>query len=100
MSVKLCYSKCGSEVNLGDLIAYKPICRREIPGTVIYLPGISPAHPRFERQGFRQWAIQLENGWILAWLFAPSELQPSRRLRFVRRAMDGFKGLDPTAELL
>jgi hypothetical protein len=96
----LYYRQCGNEVKLGDSIKYKPICRHEIPGMVIYLPGISPVHPRFERQGFRQWAIQLENGWILAWLFAPSELQPSRRLRFVRRALDGFKGLDPAAELL
>jgi|GEM_PF-2369407 len=97
---KLYYHHCGSELMLGDAVVYKPICRRRLTGVVFYLPGVSSVHPRFERQGFRQWAIQLENGWILSWLFAPSELQPSHRIKFERRGVADFNDLDPSQELL
>jgi hypothetical protein len=97
---KLYYQHCGNEVQLGDSVSYKRVCRGPVSGTVVYMPGISPVHQRFERQGFKQWAIRLENGWILAWVFSPSERQPSHRIRLVRRADSGFVGLSPTDELL
>ena len=97
---QLYYFDSRTEVQLGDLVRYKPICRTSIPGVVTYLPGVSLRHSRFERQGTRQWAIQLENGWILAWVFSPSERQPSRRITFVRRGTEPFRGIEPGDELL
>lgn len=85
MHSKLFYFGTKTEVMLGDSVIWKRLIRRDLKGTVIYIPGISPKHSDFEYDGIRQWGIDLENGNVLLTLYNPKECQPKRDIRFINR---------------
>lgn len=97
---RLRYRESGEEVQLGDRVTLKRFMRRPISGVVCYLPDVSPRHSEMEFEGQRHWAIELADGSVLSWLYLPTELQPSKRIAFVGRAIESkIRGLQPEDEL-
>lgn len=97
-SSKLHYHGTDIEVRLGDRVLIARLFRRPIPGVVSYIPGVSPKHPELERE-VPEWAVQLEDGTLVSWVYVPAELQPSRRVQFVGRGSTDFEGIGPDTEL-
>ncbi len=97
---KLYYANTSNEIRLGDRISYKSLMFGKIQGVVFYIPDESPLHPEMEYEDVKNWAIKLDNGRILSWIYLPGELKVSKKINFVRRAEDNFKGLQPDENLL
>jgi hypothetical protein len=90
---------CGTEtaVQIGDLVEVKRgWFGRYERGRVCYLPGISKPHPEMERDGTAYWAIELEDGTVVSWIYLPERIQPGRRIRFIARGSQPAPGLSPT----
>lgn len=96
---KLYYHGTDTEVLLGDRVTVKRIFGPAEPGEVWYLPGVSPPHPDMESEGVLDWAIRLDDGTILSWIFLPEQEQPTKRVRFIRRAVAGYVGLRADVKL-
>ena len=86
-AAKLFYYGTNVEVRLGDRIMWRRLFRRDIEGTVVYIPGISPVHPDLEYEGIRQWAVELDDGGILVMLYWPENRkgQPRSNIKFLGR---------------
>jgi hypothetical protein len=85
MTSKLFYKGTTIEVQLGDKVVWKRLLRRPLTGKVVYIPGISPAHPDLEHHGVHRWAIELEDGRILQYVYCPERAQPKWTVKFVER---------------
>ena len=93
------YAGTNEEVRLGDRVRIRRWLRRPIVGTVTYIPGVSRVHHELEGEGEREWAIQLDDGRIMSWLFLPERLQPKPGIELVARGDAGYRGLQPTTDL-
>ncbi len=98
-TARLLYRDTDDEVRLGDRVLMKRLFRKPLHGTVVYMPGVSPPHAEMEWPEFSRWAIELDDGTVLAWPYVPGELQPSKRIKLLRRGSAEFKGLRPSDEL-
>lgn len=100
VSSGLFYSGTTDEVRLGDRVRIHRLLRRDLMGTVCYIPGISPPHPDLEYDDVRQWAIRLDDGTVLAIGYSPEHRlgQPKRDLILVNRSGDS-RSLMPDEEL-
>ena len=96
---RLFYFGTSEEVRLGDRIAMKRLLRKPVHGTVVYMPGVSPVHPEMEWPEFSRWAIEFEDGTLLAWPYTPDTLQPDKRIILLERGSPDYKGLQPDEEL-
>ena len=99
---RLFYHGTNVEVMLGDhiLLTRGLLIKRQVPGVVCYMPGVSPPHPEMEwDSGNLDWAISLEDGEVWAWLYLPDRLRPSKRIQFLYRGDPEFRGLMPTDPL-
>ena len=95
---RLRYHATEIDLHLGDHLTYRRLFRR-VPGRVCYLPGESQAHPEMEYRGVKRWAIELEDGTVISWLFSPELQEPSSRIRFERRADEDYEPLLATSSL-
>ncbi len=82
---RLFYHGTDVEVMLGDIVPVKRLIRRNVQGTVVYIPGISPKHPDIEDEYGPQWAIELENGRILLMIYWPEGSQPKSDIKLIER---------------
>lgn len=98
-SARLLYHDTDDEVRLGDRVRMKRLFRKPLHGTVVYMPGVSPPHPEMEWPEFSRWAIELDDGTVMAWPYVPEELQPSKRISLLQRGSAEFKELLPNDEL-
>lgn len=100
VSSDLFYFGTKDEVRLGDRVRIRRLLRRDLMGTVCYIPGISLPHPDLEYDDVRQWAIRLDDGTVLAIGYSPEHRrgQPKRDLILVNRSSDS-RGLMPDEEL-
>jgi|SRR6185503_9261623 len=98
-STTLLYYGTRINVQLGDRIIWKRLFRRDVGGTVVYIPGTSPRHPDLEYQGIRQWAVQLDDGSIMLMLYWPENKkgQPPSKIKFKSRGTP--KSLPPEIRL-
>jgi hypothetical protein len=96
---KLLYYGTNIDVRLGDRILWKRLFGRHVEGTVVYIPGISPRHPDLEREGIRQWAVELDDGRIFLMLYWPEDKkgQPRSNIKFKSRG--NSKSLPPEVRL-
>lgn len=99
---RLFYHGTDVEVQLGDRVEVIRglLFRRRVGGSVVYLPGVSERHPEMEDETSSDWAIRLDDGTVMSWIYLPEELQPSKRIHFVHRRDAYSKPLKPTDELL
>ncbi len=89
---KLIYYGTETEVKPGDHIVYRPfLSLRARPGRVIYVPKKDGRKLASEGVEPDDWYIELESGVRYGWLYSPQDLQPHKRLRFVRRGEPGFE---------
>ena len=88
------------ELRLGDRVRIKRLLRRDLLGTVCYIPGQSPLHEDLEYEDVRQWAIRLDDGTVLAMAYSPQHRlgQPKRDLVLVERAVPS-QVLSPSEKL-
>lgn len=99
---RLFYHGTNIEVQLGDRVEVTKgiLFRRRVGGSVVYLPGVSERHPEMADETTSDWAIGLDDGTVMSWLYLPEELQPSKRIRFMYRKDPHSKPIQPTDELL
>jgi hypothetical protein len=98
--LKLRYNGSDIEIKLGDRIQYNHIFFGSSEGVVYYIPGESPVHKEFEYEGIKNWAIKLNSGRVISWIYLPGEVQASKRIQFIERCKGSFQGLQPNEELL
>ena len=89
------YTGTSDEVRLGDKVRIKRWLRRDLEGTVCYIPGLSPPHTELEYDDVRQWAIKLADGTVLAMCYDPDHRlgQPGKDLSLVERS--DTPGIEP-----
>lgn len=97
---RLKYKGTQIDIRLGDNILFKNIIFGKSKGVVCYVPGESPLHPEMEYEGEKNWAIKLENGRVISWLYLPEEYEANKRVVFVKRGNPFFEGLKPDDELI
>ena len=95
---KLYYFGTREEVRLGDIVRIRRWLRRDLEGTVCYIPGVSPKNKSIEFEDVKQWGIRLRDGAVLLTIYAPEHVQPTKDVEFVSRGEGG--GLEPDEELL
>ena len=89
---RLFYFGTQEEVRLADRVAIRRLLRKELQGTVTYIPGISPQHGDLEYEDVRQWAITCENGSTYPILYDPDNFQPPKKIRLIgRRVTNEFE---------
>lgn len=89
---RLFYFGTQEEVRLADRVAIRRLLRKELQGTVTYIPGISPKHGDLEYEDVRQWAITCENGSTYPILYDPDNVQPPKKIRLIgRRVTNEFE---------
>lgn len=98
--LKLKYNGTDVQIKLGDRIRYKHVFFGSSDGVVCYMPGESPVHKEFEYEGIKNWAIKLNSGRVISWIYLPEEVQASKRIKFMERGKESFQGLQPDDELL
>jgi hypothetical protein len=81
----LTYRNSVVEIRLGDEVIVKRIFMPAIAGTVCYVPGQCEPHPQFEIDGLSYWAVELRNGTVVSWPYAPGELHATKRVLFRKR---------------
>jgi hypothetical protein len=88
---RLYYYGTQDEVQVGDRVMIKRWFRRDLYGTVSYIPGISPAHPELEYENVKNWAITLDDGTVLAGGYDPQDPygQPRKNLVLINRGDGG-----------
>lgn len=86
----LFYHGTTDEVQLGDRVSLRYWFRRRL-ATVCYIPGISPPHRDMEYEGVQKWAKRLDDGTVLASVYAPDErgCQPPKHTRLISRGTGG-----------
>lgn len=96
---KLYYHGTAEDVRLGDRVRIRRLMRKPLSGVVCHIPGESPPHPEMIwEDGVGNWAIRLEDGSLIGWIFLPDEVQPSKRIELISRGeVDGY-ALRPTEE--
>jgi len=97
---RLYYFGTREEVRLGDRIRIKRLFRKDLVGTVCYIPGISPRHSVLESDdgAVRQWAYELEDGMIMVVAYFPDHLQPRPNVQLISRGEE--KSISPDTALL
>ena len=68
------------------------------PARIWFVPGISPSNPSLEYNGLSWVSVHEDTGGISGCLVDPVTRQLHGRIRFVRRAMDGFHETPPGYE--
>lgn len=90
---KLLYFGTDIEVLEGDYITLKTLfTRRPRKGRVSYIPKITGRELAKQNKNPDDWLIELEDHTVTGWLYSPEDLQPSKRLSFVKRKDDDYKG--------
>lgn len=93
----LFYHQAKEEVRLGDRVKIRRWIRRDLEGTVCYLPGISPLHQELEYEDVKQWAIRTDDGSVYPILYDPERFQPPKHIILLARS--DKPGLQPTDHL-
>jgi len=93
----LFYHHAHQEVRLGDRVRMRRWFRRDLEGTVCYIPGISPLHDELEYEDVKQWAIRTDDGAVYPILYDPPRFQPPKHIFLLSRSSD--PGLQPSDHL-
>jgi hypothetical protein len=81
-------------VLVGDRIALKGwLSRKAKTGTVSCVPARSGRELAAIGKHPENWLINLDDGTMTGWIYSPEDLQPPKRLSFVRRGEPGYKGI-------
>lgn len=91
---KLLYFGTDIEVLEGDYIIFKTFfTRRPRNGRVSYIPKMTGRELAKSNKNPDDWLIELEDSTVTGWLYSPEDLQPPKRLSFVKRKDDDYKGM-------
>ncbi|MFH2046163.1 MAG: hypothetical protein ABIK92_13555 [Pseudomonadota bacterium] len=94
------YAGTKTEIKLGDNIIFKKFFFKKINGIVYYIPSQSPVNPEMEYENVKHWTIKLDDGRVISWIYSPNEVQPSKRVLFIKRADLDKEGLQPEDNLI
>ena len=90
----LSYRGTDTKVRLGDHVLFKRwFGIVKTPCRVAYVPGVSPPHKEMEyTEKAAMWAIEDEKGNAYMMLYVPEDKFISRRIAFVHRTTDEYRG--------
>ncbi len=91
----LYYHDSNTRIMLGDHILYsKWFGLKKIESRVCYVPGVSPPNKNMaDSKSSSMWAIENGSNDIVQMLYVVDDKFVSRRIKFVKRAADKYKGL-------
>lgn len=93
-SNRLYYFDTETEVLMGDVIIYQTlIMRRKKLGRVSYIPEKTGRELQKEKKNCDDWLIEFDDKTMTGWIYSPEDLQPPKRLEFVTRGNDEYKGI-------
>ena len=91
---KLYYDGTDIEVLKGDYVIYKTaFLRRKRKGRVSYIPKLTGRELAKQGKDTDEWIIEFEDKTVAAWIYVPEELQPSKRVIFIKRGDDDYSGI-------
>ena len=92
MTGRLYYWGSETEVLAGDYVLYRPFFGlRAKAGRVIYIPEEDGRELESRGEDSDDWYIELDSGVRYGWVYSPQDLQPDKRLSFVRRGESDFE---------
>lgn len=96
---RLYYPATDIEVLAGDHVQLRTLLlRKKILGRVSYIPQFTAHELAQQNKNADSWLIELSDGTATGWIYYPEDLQPPKRLTFIKRGDDDYKGMD-TEEL-
>jgi hypothetical protein len=90
---RLYYFGTETEILAGDHVVLKGFFTgRPKSGRVSYIPEKTAKKLAEEKKDSDDWLIELSDGTVTGWLYSPEDLPASKRLKFVSRKNDNYKG--------
>ena len=90
---KIYYSEIEIEVLEGDYVLLKPLFfGKGKYGRVSYIPDITARELAKENKQADEWIIEFEDKTVTGWTYSPEDLQPPKRLKFIKRKDDSYVG--------
>lgn len=79
----------GLPVLLGDRVELRVWVKlfRKLPGTVVYVPGLSPVRSQFEHHGLTWVGIRMDDGTVVGWYVDPSTKRLKKGVRLSARGL-------------
>jgi len=91
---RLYYHNTETEVLEGDHIAFKSLFFGKTKlGRVSYIPAKTAIELSNENKNPDDWLIELSDKTATGWLYHPEDMQPTKRIQFLSRTSDSYKGL-------
>jgi hypothetical protein len=91
---RLYYFGTEKEVLKGDVIVLRTLfLRRKKLGRVSYIPDKTGRELQKENKGCDDWLIEFDDKTMTGWIYSPKDLQPPKRLEFISRCDDEYKGI-------
>lgn len=91
---RLYYHGTDIEVLPGDHILLQTLLlRRKKRGRVSYIPRFTAVELADQKKNPDSWLIEFSDGTVTGWIYYPEDLQPPKRLTFIERSDDHYKGI-------
>ena len=91
---KLYYYGTEIMVELGDRVDFPTlILRKPRHGTVCCIPAKTARTLAQEKQEPDDWLLKFDNGTYTGWMYSPEDLQPNKRLKFIKRGESDYVGI-------
>ena len=96
------YHKTDIKIMLGDNVTYsKWFGFKKVQSTVCYIPGVNSPHKEMDdTEKSSMWAITDGPNDIIQMLYVADDKFVSKRIKFISRAADNYKGLQPNETVL
>jgi len=93
----LCYHNTDTKIMLGDNIIYSTwFGLKKIKSTICYVPGVSPPHKDMEDSDISAfWVFTCGEHDVIPMLYVTTDKFVPKSIKFVSRAKEAYKGLQP-----